>query len=183
MFAENTEELAQNKLLLLYIIDKAEKPLTNEEITEFMLENNYMNYFLIQQYLSELTSSKFIEYVHKDDKKIYKMLNKGKITLYYFQDRIPEDIKKYILNNFAKILDEEKRATQIVGEYYKNDKYDYTVNLKLVENEETLFSLYLNVTTEKQAKKICNTWKENTEFIFKNILNMLADDEIIPLDD
>ena len=93
MFAENTEELAQNKLLLLYIIDKAEKPLTNEEITEFMLENNYMNYFLIQQYLSELTSSKFIEYVHEDDKKIYKMLNKGKITLYYFQDRIPEDIK------------------------------------------------------------------------------------------
>ncbi len=57
------------------------------------------------------------------------------------------------------------------------------MNLKLVENEETLFSLYLNVTTEKTSKKICNTWKENTEFIFKNILNMLADDEIIPLDD
>ena len=44
MFTENTEELAQNKLLLLFIINKS-KPLTNEEITEFILENNYMNYF------------------------------------------------------------------------------------------------------------------------------------------
>ena len=45
MFIENTESLAQNKLLLLYIIDKSENSLTNEEITEFLLENNYMNIF------------------------------------------------------------------------------------------------------------------------------------------
>ena len=34
MFLENTEELAQNKLLLLYIINKSNRPLTNNEITE-----------------------------------------------------------------------------------------------------------------------------------------------------
>ena len=32
MFIENTEDLAQNKLLLLYIIDKSEKPLTSEKL-------------------------------------------------------------------------------------------------------------------------------------------------------
>ncbi len=183
MFAENTEELAQNKLLLLYIIDKSKEPLTNEEITEFILENNYMNYFLIQQYLSELVNSNFIEYVNKENKKIYKMLNKGKITLYYLQDRIPENIKKYISNKFSQTSDEENINTQIIGEYFKKDENNYTVNLKLVEKEDTLFSLYLNVTTEEQAQRICNTWKQNTEYIFKSILNMLINEEIFQLND
>lgn len=62
MFLENTEELAQNKLLLLYIIDKSNSSLTNNELTELVLKNNYMNYFLVQQYLSELIESGFIEY-------------------------------------------------------------------------------------------------------------------------
>ncbi|QQY80352.1 uncharacterized protein DUF4364 [Keratinibaculum paraultunense] len=182
MFAENTEELAQNKLLLLYIIDKSKEPLTNEELTEFILENNYMNYFLIQQYLSELVNSKFIEYVEKENKKIYRMLDKGKITLYYLQDRIPENIKKYILSKFNQISNEKNKSTQIIGEYFKTDEHSYTINLKLVEKNDTLFSLYLNVTTEEQAQKICSTWKQNTEYIFKNILNLLINEEIFSLD-
>ena len=36
MLIENTEELAQNKLLLLYIIDRPQVPLSNSEITEFV---------------------------------------------------------------------------------------------------------------------------------------------------
>ena len=62
MFNDNTEELAQNKLILLYIIDKSQSSLSNSQITEIVLEDNYMNYFLIQQFLSELVKSKFIEY-------------------------------------------------------------------------------------------------------------------------
>lgn len=108
MFIENTEELAQNKLLLLYIIDRSEKPLTNEQITEFMLENNYMNYFLIQQYLSELINSSFIEYSITENKKTYKMLDKGKATLSYFEDRIPKKIKEEIANKFSEIKEDEK---------------------------------------------------------------------------
>ena len=178
MFIENTEALAQNKLLLLYIIDKSEDSLTNDEITEFLLENNYMNYFLIQQYLSELIQSGFIEYINKKDKKIYILLNKGKITLSFFEDRISTKIKEEIDDKFVKIREDEKIATQIIGEYFQKGPNKYIVNLKLVENTETLFSLYLNVATVKQAEKICNTWKNNTEYIYKNLLNMLVDDEI-----
>ena len=183
MFMENTEELAQNKLLLLYIIDKFENSLTNEEITEFVLEKNFMNYFLIQQYLSELVNSDFIEYINKEDKKVYLLLNKGKITLSYFEDRISTKVKKEISDKFAEIKEDEKIATQVTGEYFEKNENEYVVNLKLIENTETLFSLYLNVATVKQAQTICTTWKNNTEYIYKNILNMLADDKITSIED
>ena len=77
MFTENTEELAQNKLLLLYIIKLSPTKFTKDRITEFVLEKNYMNYFLIQQYLTELTDSNFIEYIEEDSTKIYSLLKKG----------------------------------------------------------------------------------------------------------
>jgi DNA-binding PadR family transcriptional regulator len=182
MFIENTEELAQNKLLLLYIIDKSENPLTNEQITEFVLEKNFMNYFLIQQYLSELVKSNFIEYTEKEDKKVYILLDKGKITLSYFEDRISPNIKEQISAKFMQIKKDEKIATQIIGEYFQKSDNEYIVNLKLVENTQNLFSLYLNVATAKQAQLICNTWKDNTEYIYKNLLNMLADDKITSIE-
>lgn len=173
MFIENTEELAQNKLLLLYIIDKSEVPLTNGQITEFVLENNYMNYFLIQQFLGELVSSKFIEYSRSDNKETYTLLKKGKITLDYFIDRIPEEIKKDIDKNFEIKKEEIKRETQVIGDYFKKSENEYIVNLKLVENNNTLFSLYLNVVSSEQAKTICDNWKLNPDRVYQQILNTL----------
>lgn len=180
MFLENTEELAQNKLLLLYIIDKSNSSLTNNELTELVLKNNYMNYFLVQQYLSELIESGFIEYKKdKDkDKSVYIILEKGKATLSYFEGRIPTEIKKQILSIFPDNKEEMIKPTNIIGEYYKNANNEYTVNLKLIEKCETLFSLYLSVPTKEQAEHICQVWKNKTEYIYKNLLNMLADEDI-----
>lgn len=182
MFFENTEELAQNKLLLLYIINESRKPLTNNEITEFVLQNNYMNYFLIQQYLSELVDSEFLEYKNSKEKNVYILLDKGKYTLSYFKDRIPKDIQEEISNKFSEMEAKQMKAAQITGEYYKKHDREYMVNIKLVENSKTLLSLYLSVPTEKQAQKICDVWEEKTEYIYKNLLNMLVDDEITSIE-
>lgn len=183
MFAENTEELAQNKLLLLYMIDKSEKPLANKEITEFVLEKNYMNYFLIQQYLSELIQANFIEYLDRNNKDLYYILDKGKATLSYFEDRIPKKIKEEIINKFMELKGQEKKSTQILGDYYQKEDGQFMVNLKLVEKDEPLFSLYINVATIEQAKKICSTWEKNTEYIYKNMLNMLVGEKIASIEE
>ncbi|NLX61220.1 MAG: DUF4364 family protein [Tissierellia bacterium] len=179
MFLENTEELAQNKLLLLYIIDRSNSSLTNNEITELVLKNNYMNYFLVQQYLSELVNSGFVEYKKNKDKNknVYIIHEKGKAALSYFEGRIPKEIKEEILSIFPN-NEEVIKSTNIIGEYYKNASNEYTVNLKLIEKGETLFSLYLSVPTKEQAEHICQVWKNKTEYIYKNLLNMLVDDKI-----
>ncbi|MCR2045334.1 DUF4364 family protein [Anaerosalibacter massiliensis] len=173
MFIDSTEELAQNKLLLLYIIDKSDAPLTNGEITEFVLENNYMNYFLVQQFLSELIESKFIEYTKKEGKERYTILKKGKLTLNYFINKIPNEVKKDIDIKFQVKKEEIERETQIIGDYYKKGKNEYVVNLKLVEKDSTLFSLYLNVVSSQQAKMICDNWKSSPDKVYQEILNTL----------
>lgn len=177
MFIENTEELAQNKLLLLYIIAKSKEPLNNQEITELILENNYMNYFLVQQYLSELIKSNFIEIKMINNKKTYNLLDKGKLTLNYFEDRINQKIKKELLDvlGVSEVVEKEK---ELISEYFKEDENNFIVNLKLKEGKNTLFSLYLNMPNENLAKDICLNWKENTEHIYKNILSLVVGEDI-----
>ena len=74
---ENSLELAENKLLMLYILKSIKDPISNAQFTEIILENNFMNYFIFQQYLSELEESKFVEYHENNNKKLLVITEKG----------------------------------------------------------------------------------------------------------
>ncbi len=175
MFIESTEELAQNKLLLLYLIDVSDYDLSLNIITEFILENDYMNYFLIQQYLSELIDSDFIVLNQIGDE-TYSITDKGKIALSYFEDRIPQDFKNHVGEKFTKSFKDLKLEREVLSEFYQKENGQYVVNLKLVEGEEILFSIYLDVPDKNQAEKISERWTKNTEEIYQNILETLIYD-------
>ena len=65
---ENSAELAENKLLVLYVIKSLKQPISNTQLTEIILENNFINYFTLQQYISELEYSNFVKYIEKNEK-------------------------------------------------------------------------------------------------------------------
>ena len=171
MFTENTEELAQNKLLLLYIIKTATYSFTKEDLTEFILEKDYMNYFFIQQYILELLESGFIKADNQDEEK-FMLLEKGSLALDYFESKIPETLKEELDEIFQKEEKIKKQETQVVSEYFEKENNQFNVNLKLVENEDILFSLYLNVGTLEQAESICKIWKDEPDSVYQGIINM-----------
>lgn len=171
MFTENTEELAQNKLLLLYILKTASYSFTKEELTEFILEKDYMNYFLIQQYILELLQSGFIKVDNGNEDKFI-LLEKGSLALDYFESKVPGTLKEELAEIFQKEEKIKKQETQVVSEYFEKENNQFNVNLKLVENNDTLFSLYLNVATLEQAEGICKIWKNEPDSIYQGIINM-----------
>ena len=96
MFENSSEELASHKLLILYILDKINMDLTNSQITQVVLETEMMNYFSLQQFLSQLMESKFLTTYKESDKEYYSLTQKGLEILEYFLSRIPEDVTKKI---------------------------------------------------------------------------------------
>ncbi|WP_066504462.1 DUF4364 family protein [Abyssisolibacter fermentans] len=176
MFAKNSKELAQHKLVLLYIIYSSDFNITNTEITQFVLESNYMNYFLVQQYLSELISSKFITLLEENKIQYYKLTELGDKTLQYFKNNIPQTIKDDIKIKIEKNNLQKIKEKQITSDYFKKNDSEYIVNLKVKENDIIIFNISLNVVSSKQAKHICKNWKKNPDFIYKNIINLLISD-------
>lgn len=173
MFEENSSEVVESKILILYILNIVEKPLTNSEVTQFILENNYMNYFMVQQFLSELVKSKFIEFSTKDGNEYYHLSSAGKDTLKFFADRIPEHIKIDIDTSYEQKKKDMIQESQIVANYFKKNDSEYIIILKVVEKDIVLFSLSLNLPSKEHAKLICKKWKEKSNDVYKNILEIL----------
>jgi len=175
MFINSSQQLAEQKLLLLYIFDQLELPISNSQITDLVLENEIMNYFAFQQYLTELKESDFIiEEIHESNQ-LFSITDKGKKALEYFVNRIP----KQQLEKINKLLNNKKqeliRYSEIKAEYIKLKDEEYLVTLKVIEKEIPMINIKLNVNSNKQAKQICERWKNKAQDLYGEIINLLVE--------
>lgn len=171
---EDTQELAENKLLLLYIFDNVQLPLSNTLITEIVLENNLLNYFQLQQYLSELVDSGFLRLEKENKKQLYNLNPTGKNVLRYFENRISNS-KKEILKSYLKSRSEIlKKEVEITADYFPGDDNDYTITCKITENSSTIIELKLKADSNDKAKAICSKWKADPYKIYNSIMDSLT---------
>ena len=174
---ENSAELAENKLLVLYVIKSLRQAISKTQLTEIILENNFINYFTLQQYISELETAKFVEYIEKNDKKLITITTKGENVLSIFNDRI-SPIKRDIIDNYiSKTIDTIKKELTIHSDYTIEKNNSFIVDLKALEDETLLIDLKISVPTKKQATSLCNRWKENPSDIYTKIVQVLFSDE------
>ena len=174
---ENTAELAENKLLLLHILKELNRPISNTQLTEIVLENNLINYFTLQQYISELDTAEFVEYIEKNNKILITITSKGENVLSIFNDRI-SPIKRDIIDNYiSKTIDNIKKELTIHSDYTIEKNNSFVVDLKALEDETLLIDLKISVPTKKQATSLCNRWKENPSDIYTKIVQVLFSDE------
>lgn len=173
MFENSSEELASHKLLILYILNKINLDLTNSQITQVVLDIEIMNYFSLQQFLSQLMESKFLTTYKDSNKEYYSITQKGLEILEYFLNRIPDDIAtkidEYIALNKENLLSE----TQVKSSFVKQNNNEFIVNLRVIENQSNLIDLNLNVSSEKQASIICKNWKKNASYMYAEIIDLL----------
>ncbi len=171
---ENTIELAENKLLLLYIIKKINYPISNMQLSEIVLENNLMNYFIFQQYLSELIASNFLILKEEDEEiNIISLSDTGSRVLNLFYQRI-SSYKKNIIDEYIKSkIDTIKKEHTIHADYTVSEDGSFLVELKAMEGDYIIINLKLSVASKKQAQDLCKRWKDNSSDIYKEMLKVL----------
>lgn len=175
---ENTSELAENKLLLLYILKTLKDPISNAQLTDIVLENSLMNYFTLQQYLSELENSEFIIYQELNDKRLITLTQKGENVLSFFEDRISPSKKSIFDNYISKKMNLIKKELSIQSDFIPINENNFSVQLKAFEGDTVLIDLKISVPTKKHAVSLCNSWQENSSQIYNEIVNVLFKDDI-----
>ena len=173
----NSAELAENKLLVLYVIKSLRQPISKTQLNEIILENNFINYFTLQQYISELETSEFVCYIEKNNKKLITITQKGENVLSIFNERI-SPIKRDIIDNYiSKTIDNIKKELTIHSDYTIEKNNSFIVDLKALEDEILLIDLKISVPTKKQASTLCAKWKENPSDIYTKIVQALFNEE------
>ena len=172
---EQAINIADNKLSILYYVHSLDIPLTNTQVTQYLLENNIMNYFDLQQLLGQLVSSEHLICLETGHKSFYSITQKGRRTLRLFQGHIPKWLRHAIDIYTAQNLNKFKRENQITAEYKRVSSKDYQVICRVMENDIVLIDLRLSVTDSKQARIICNNWDTKAPEIYKYIMQQLTE--------
>jgi predicted transcriptional regulator len=173
---EDTLELAENKLLLLFIFKKIKFPVSNNQITQIILENNFINYFTLQQYLTELLSSNFLKYTDETGNHRFVITEKGIRVLSLFENRISEDKVNAVDTYLSEKINNIKKEVTVTADYTIENKGNFIVNLKALENDSILIDIKLNVGSNKDAKDLCHKWKNDSSEIYNKIIQLLINE-------
>lgn len=167
------EPLTLYKLIILYMLDRVNFPLTSAQVSEFILEKEYTNFLTLQQAISGLTEAELITTQTIGNRTHLIITPEGLNTLSFFENRISDAIKKDI-NTFFKDREMELRnEVSILGDYYKATSGEYNAHLVAKEKNVKLVDITLSVPTEESAAAICDNWQRKNQEIYQFLIEQL----------
>ena len=172
--SDTNRQLAEHKLILLYIVDNFDTPLNNIEIMQIILENKFMNYFVFQETLSELCENKMLISSVYDNKTYYSTTPEGRKSLQFFNNLIPQGIKHRIDDLINEQKENNKLNSFIFANYEKTDTGECNINCSINQRTTSLINLKLTVSDENTASYICSNWKKYFQEIYPEIIELLT---------
>ena len=168
-----TEPLTLYKLMTLYMLKQVKFPLSGSQLSEFFLDQEYTNYFTLQQVLGELKEAHLITAETIRNSSRYQITREGEETLSFFGKKISpaivEDMDAFLKANKVRLRDE----VGVTSEYYKAGSQDYIVHCEVREGRSTLIELNISVPDKEQAEDMCSRWSVSNQEIYSFIMKEL----------
>jgi hypothetical protein len=165
----------ESKLLLLFLMEKMDIPLSHSQISEFTLRDNYMTYFTLQQILAEMVVAKYIEKSKDNNSTRYTITHEGLTLLEYFDKHIPLETRNQIIKYVSENRKNVKKDFEITSNFfYDHTNNEFIVKCSLYDDDKMLMEINLSVVSREQAKLICSNWKKHISLTYGNILGELA---------
>lgn len=170
----DSENVLENKLILLYAFNQCKSPLTKEQISQIIIENIQISYFDIHFLMDSLLDDGFLVSGSARDTQVYSISEKGRETLELFIHRIPSYLREMLDLYVRKNKDNVLKDVRSNATYHLRGDGDFAVELSLVENDVSLMDLSIHVPNITQAKSICNNWKTASSRIYSEIIHSLV---------
>lgn len=168
-----SEPLTLYKLIILVMLKKVNFPLSNSQISEFILDKEYTTYFTLQQAISELVDSGLVHVETIRNTSQYHLTDTGRETLEYFEYKISKPIQDDIDDYLKKHKMELRNEVSIVADYYKNTNNEYEAHCQVKERHSDLIDITVTVPLKEQAIAICDNWPKKCQSVYEFIMKEL----------
>ena len=169
----NQEPLTLYKLIILYMLDQVDFPLTTAHITEFILDQGYTNYLTLQQALSELTEAGLVDSQTVRNRTRLTNTKEGTETLQFFGNRISDAIREDIAKYFSENEITLRSEVNINADYYKSTSGEYEVRMVARDKDTLLVDLTLSVPDKTMAQQMCDNWERKNQQIYQYLMERL----------
>lgn len=167
------DALSTYKLIVLYMLDRVDFPLTKAQIGDFILEREYTNFMTLQQVIGELIDAKFVTAQSYRNRTHLKLTTDGRDTVHYFESDIDSKIKKEINEYFTKNSISLRNEVSIIADYYKSTSGEWEAHLIAKDKNINLIDMTISVPIEETAISICDNWNRKNQEIYQYIVKQL----------
>lgn len=168
-----SDSLTLYKLIVLYMLDRVDFPLSQSQIYDFMLEREYATFLLLQQAIGELAEAGFVTSRTHRNRTLLFLTKEGRQTLAYFVGQINFYIRKDIDDYFRANGMALRNEISVTSDYTKASSGEYEAHLIARDREITLVDLTLSVPLEETAVSICDNWQEKNQEIYQYLIEQL----------
>lgn len=175
--SNNTTTLAENKVLILYILDRIGKDIKQDDLFQIITSINEINYFYFKQVLTDLIDSKLVGTYTKEEEQVVRITSDGKNAFILTKDVLPGIMKLKADNIFEKEFHMIEQASSVTAEFIPKNENSYTIKCKVIEDNEAIFEVKTFAGSRERAKRIVDNWNKNANNIYPKILNILLDDK------
>lgn len=176
----------EKKLILLFVLDKMEIPLTEESIMDICTNRNgWLQYLDCKDALWQLLSVKFIckmetpngvEIDPRDERYILTSEGRDCVASFYtrIEPKLREEIAEYAKQNRMVF----KRNQEYVYEYFKNNDGTHTVVFRIKDPSlpSPLFEVRIKTPTRSAAINAGKKWHKNAPSVYEYIYEKLISD-------
>lgn len=170
------DQPAKNKLLLLFIFEKMDTPLSENTLVDMVTTNKWLDLFECKEAFISLVNSNFIV---NASKRVtfprYTLTSDGRECLKNFFHILPTSLRESISDHILANKRAYRRSQDYISDYFKNTDGTYTVVLKIECLTSVLLEMRLTIEQRSKAIWIFKNWKNYAETIYENIHNTLLE--------
>ncbi len=172
----NDEDI-RSKLLILFILEKMEMPVNTDVLLQMCsVDNNWIPYLCLGQYVSELKQSGFIN-EHIDDlgRESITLSEDGKVCIsHFFKDiykSVRDDVTAYIRQNKLNY----RKQQEFVCTYERLPDGGFKVVCAVRSADTAVFELSFFAPTMTKVTAIKNKWQSKALDFYRSYVDLLID--------
>ena len=167
------EPMTLYKLIVLYMLNRVDFPLTKAQIGDFILNREYTNFMTLQQAIGELIDAGLISARSIRNRTHLILTKEGAQTLEFFSNKINNSIKSDVDNYLVENEMELRNEVSVLADYYKATTGEYEAHLVAKDKEIPLIDITLSVPLEETAISICDNWQKKNQDIYQYLISQL----------
>lgn len=167
------QPLTLYKLMILYLIDTSDVPLSKTMISDCLIELGYTDYMTVHTAVGELKEGGFLEISSEGKTSYVRITSDGQKTLSLFMGSLNEGIREDINNYLSDHNKELRNASSVTANYIRTPNGEYEAKLTARNRGITLIELNLTVPDEGIASSVCDNWLKSSAEIYAYLTEKL----------
>lgn len=161
------------KLMILYMLKQVDFPLSTAQLSGFILDRGYTDYFKLQETLSNLIETGLVETETTHSRTLYRPTKEGLHTITLFRHKIPQVFRKDMDDYLGKNQFELRDESAVKADYYETKNGEFTVRCLIMEGNASVFDLSITIPTRQEAVTIAEKWTAGAPDIYSLLMTKL----------